>query len=131
MTTANFQSFRVSWDQSTGNTCGCLTFQQPFRIFQLKCQSDNRCHRCESDIALIKIKTHAQNFFSFPFTTANDAGIGNGAGIGTCFRAGKCKTGNFFSVSQPGQIIILLFFSAVMLQQFAWTKRIRNAYRTG
>ena len=54
-------------------------------------------------------------------------GIRNSAGVRARFRTGQCEAGDFQAARQTRQIMILLFFGTVMLQQFARAQRVWDA----
>ncbi|MNW13572.1 hypothetical protein D3C71_2115650 [compost metagenome] len=61
-----------------------------------------------------------------PFAHAHGAYVRDGPGVGTCFWAGQCEARNFITARQAWQVVIFLFFSAVMLQQLAWAEGVRH-----
>ncbi|MNE25829.1 hypothetical protein D3C80_1191710 [compost metagenome] len=127
VTVADLYPWGVGWDQRTGDAGGFVIAQQAAWVMQLEGQPQHGGNRCQSDIALVPGQAHAQHLFALPFAHAHGAYVRDGPGVGTCFWAGQCEARNFITARQAWQVVIFLFFSAVMLQQLAWAEGVWHA----
>ena len=119
MATTDFNAGSGGRDKRTGDTQLFFPAQQAVRVGEFERQPQHGSDRRKRDIAFIPGQTHAQHLLALPFAHADDAGIRNGAGIGTRFRAGQREARNFLTASQAWQIVVFLLFRTVMLQQLA------------
>ena len=92
--------------------------QQLVRVEQTECKADDRRDRRERDVALREIQADAQHFAALVVALADDAGIGDRAGVGADARAGQAEAGNLIAAREAWQQVILLFLGAVVHQQF-------------
>ena len=122
MTLTNFQAFRIPGYEGTGNTIVFHVANETIRILQTKRQPDHRGNRRQRDITFFEIKTHTQDFLALPLALADNTGIRQGGSIGTGQGPGKGETGYFFPFRQSRQVVVLLFFSTILHQQFTGTK---------
>ncbi|MNF63096.1 hypothetical protein D3C84_447890 [compost metagenome] len=119
VTAAYLDALDVGGDQGTGDAKLLFLTQQVIRVAQLEGQPQHSRDRGQGDVALVPGQAHAEHLFPFPFALADDAEVGNGAGIRTRFRAGQGEAGDLLADCQTGQVVVFLLVSAVVLQQFA------------
>ena len=113
---ADFHAFGIGGNQCAGNTEFFLITEQFFRVIKFEGEPHHRGHRGQGDPALGEVQAHAQHFLAVDLAFADDAGIGNGAGIGTGFRPGKAKAGNLVALGKAGQPAVFLLLGAVFRQ---------------
>ena len=118
MPPANANTRRGAWNQRTADAViGELSTQQLFRITQLKGKTDQGGNRCQRNVTLGKVEPDTDDLLSVINTFAYHADVRQRSCIRTRTRAGQRKTGNFLTACQTWQVVILLFFGAVVLQQ--------------
>ncbi len=92
--------------------------QQVVGVIRLEGQAQERGHRAEGDVALFPVQAQAQCFLAFPFTLADDAGVGHRPGVGAGQWPGQGEAGNIVATGQSRQVMVALFVGAVVQQQF-------------
>ncbi|MND88793.1 hypothetical protein D3C80_808260 [compost metagenome] len=97
------------------------------RVIQFERQAQHGRNRCQRDIAFVPGQAHAQHLFALPLTHADGADVRNGPGIGTGFRAGQGETRDLVAARQAWQVMVFLFVSTVMLQQFTGAEGVWHA----
>ena len=110
-----------------------LFAKQVFRVVQPESQTEQRRNRTEGDVALFPGHAHAQHLTAAPHAFADDAQVGNRRGIRPGVRIGEAEAGDLQSFGQARQVVVFLFFCAVMQQQFRRSQRVghHDRYRRG
>ena len=83
--------------------------------------------RRQRDVALVPGQAHAQHLLALPVAHAHGADVRNGTGIGARFRAGQREARDLVAARRARQVVVFLFFGAVVLQQFARAEGVRHA----
>ena len=97
---------------------------------QFECQTQYGGDRRQRDVALLPRQAHAENvLLPLPFAAADDAEIGNGAGVRARLGAGEREARNLESLREARQVVLLLLARPVMQQQFRGAERVRHHYR--
>ena len=127
MATADFHARGGGGDQRAGDTQLFFSAQQTIRVREFESQPQHGGDRRQRDITFVPGQAHPQHLLTLPVAHAHHAGIRDGAGVRARFRAGESEARDFQAACQTRQIMILLFFGTVMLQQFARAQRVRDA----
>src|SRR5690554_8144537 len=117
MAVADFHTRSRGGNQGTGNAQVFFAAEQSLGIQGAKGQSQNGGDGSQGDIALFPGQTESQGFDTVVLFLAQNAIVGNGARIGAGIGAGQGETGNFLATGQAGQVVLFLFFGAIVQQQ--------------
>ncbi|MNU44350.1 hypothetical protein D3C71_331630 [compost metagenome] len=90
----------------------------------LECQPQQGRHRRQGDVALVPREAETEGSAALMHAHADHAQVGNGGRVGTRIRTGQRKAGNLGAGGQAWQIMVFLFFGAVVQQQFGRPQRI-------
>ena len=125
------QAFDGGRQQCAGDADVGFVAQQAFGVAQFERQTDYGGNRRHGDPAFFKAHPYAQYVFMARAVArvgiaavADDAGIGNRAGVGTRPRAGEGETGHIDAFGQPRQVVVFLLGGAVVLNQFGRPQRV-------
>ena len=116
MTCADFHPRGLTGDQGDTNADIFFITHQPIGVIQSEGQANDRCHRCQGYIPLIKIKANTQYLLALVLAFTNDSGIGNGGRVRTGSWTGQTETGYFFTLGKTRQVVVLLLICAVVDQ---------------
>src|SRR5262249_16801814 len=105
--------------------------QQLVGIEHAKRQADDGCDRRESDVPLGEIQTHTEDFAPLPRAAADDTRVRDRSRIRAGARTGECEARHLFAPRKARQIVILLLFGAVVVQELRRTERVRYGNRRG
>ena len=124
---ADSDAGRVARDQRAGDAeIRALVAEQPIGIEQLEGEADHGRDRCERDVALREVQTHADDLAALVHSLAHDAGVGDRCGVGAGARSGEREARHLFAAREPRQVVSALFFRAVVKQQLAGAERVRH-----
>ena len=116
VTCTDFHSLGVPGYKGNTNADVLFITHQTIRIIQSEGQSNDRCDRCQGNVAFIKIETYSQYLLALVLSLTNDSGIRNGGRIRTSGRTGQAETGYFLTFGKAWQVVVLLLICAVMDQ---------------
>ncbi len=128
---ADFDAGRVGRDQRQADTQFFLLAQQVVRVVGLERQAQQGGDGPEGDIALFPVQAQADDLFAVPLPLADHPGVRHGASIGAGQRASEGEAGDFIATRQAWQVVVALFVSAVMQQQFGRAERVGHHHGGG
>src|SRR5260221_8913138 len=103
MPPADRDSGSIPRNQCAGDAeVGALT-HEPVGIEQAKGEPDHGGDGRQGDVALREIELDADDLRTLPTASADDAGVGNGGGIGARARTGKGETRDFLAAREARQ----------------------------
>jgi hypothetical protein len=85
----------------------------------------------EGDVALLPVQAQADHFLAVVLPLADDPGIRHRAGVGAGQRAGKGEAGDVFTACQARQVMVALFFGAVVQQQLGRAEGVGHHHGGG
>ncbi|MNO93603.1 hypothetical protein D3C76_852060 [compost metagenome] len=124
MAFADFHARCIGRDQCQADTQLHAVTQQVVRVVGLECEPQQGGDGPQGDVALLPVQAQADHGFTLPLPSADYAGIWHGARVGPGHWASEGKAGDFFAPGQARQIVISLFFGAVVQQQFGRPQRV-------
>ena len=129
--TSDFHTGGIGRDQRQTDTEIFLFTEQVIRVVGFECQTEQGGDWAEGDVALFPVQTQADDFFTLPLAFANDPGVGHRARVGTGQRSGEGEARDIVATGQARQVVIALFVSAVMQQQFGRAEGVRDHHGRG
>jgi hypothetical protein len=126
MAAADFDAGQMRRDQRHGNAKVFVRTDQMVGVVGLEGKAQQCRDRAERDVALVPVKAQPKHFTALKVALADDAAVDHRRGIGAGFRAGQSEAGNFATIGQPRQPLLLLIAGAKAHQQFARAERVRH-----
>ncbi len=123
---ANGDARRAARDERAGDAAIRILAQQLVGIEEPEREADHRGDRRERDVALREVEPDADDLLALPLALADHAGVGEGRRIGARTRTREREARNFFAARKTREVIVLLLFSAVVVQQFRRAERVRH-----
>jgi hypothetical protein len=101
-----------------------LAAEQAVRIAQPEREAQQRRDGAERDVALLPGEADAEPLDAVVHVAADDADVGDRAGVGAGVGAGQREARNLEALREPRQVVLLLFVGAVVEQQFRGAERV-------
>lgn len=127
VTTADVHAVGVARNQGTGDADVFHVTQQVLGVEHAEGQADHGGDRCQGDPALLEVQADADDFLALMHAATHDAGVRDGGRVTAGTRAGQAETRNLATIGQTRQVVVLLFFAAVLEQQLARAEGVGHA----
>ena len=116
MPAADFHALGIAGNQRTGNPIVLGVTEQPVGVEHAEGETNHSRNRRQGNPALLEVETQAQHFLALELALADHTSVRQRGGVGTGAGASQAEAGNFATIRQPGQIVVLLFVGAVLDQ---------------
>ena len=131
MPPADLHALRVGRNQHHGDAQVLASAEQTLGILHLHGQAEHGADGAEGDVALVPVQPQAQHLPPVALLFADDPGVGHGRGVRAGLGTGQAEGGDFASVRETRQPVLLLFIRAELQEKLAGAKRVGHHHRDG